>query len=177
MLLYRLGLLVCFLTILSCKTVTVQNKQYQTSAQKVILGSVGIDETFELERTYTAHGIPDFIEQIKVQVTPIAFDKKSFKAYRKAKELQPSSINVKFIDSLPDKPRFLNVEIMDKVRLINLLNDNSNSDINTYLQNQKEAHIVSNISIVLNEVDVNDLIMADEVFIAQIGIKWIERAK
>lgn len=173
MLLYRLGLLACFLIILSCKTVTVQNKQYQTTAQKVILGSVGIDETFDLERTYTAHGIPDFIEQIKVQVTPIAFDKKSFKAYSKAKELQPSSINVEFIDSLPDKPKFLNIEIADKVGLMNLLNDPSNTSVHTYLKNQKEAHIVTNISIVLNAADRNDLLMAEEVFIAHIGIKAI----
>lgn len=173
MLLYRSGLLVCFLTILSCKTVTVQNKQYQITAQKVALGSVGIDKTFDLERTYTAHGIPDFIEQIKVQVTPIALDKRSFKAYNKAKELQPSSINVRLVDSLPDKPKFLNVEIADKVGLMNLLNDPSNTSVNAYLQNQKEAHIVTNISIVLNVADMNDLLMAEEVFITQIGIKTI----
>ncbi|MGC1633072.1 MAG: hypothetical protein WA749_13255, partial [Gelidibacter sp.] len=78
-----------------------------------------------------------------------------------------------FEDSLANKPHLLNIEPSDKVGLINLLNDASNKEIQMYLQNQNAAHIVTNISMVLNEADMNEVIKANEVFIAQIGIKVI----
>lgn len=157
----------------SCKTISVQNKQYQTTTQKVTLGSVGIDETFDLERTYTYSGIPNYSEPIKVQLTPIAFDKTIFNAYNRAKELQPTSIKVVYVDSLSNKPRFLNIETSDKIGLVRILNEVENKEIKSYLKNQKDSHVVTNISIVVNENDMNDLIKADEVFMAQTGQKVI----
>lgn len=157
----------------ACKTVTVQNKQYQTTTQKVALGSIGIDETFDLEKTYSYSGIPNYIDRVKVQITPITFNKTTYKAYNSAKKLQPTSIDLTYIDSLPNKPKFLNIETSDKIELIKLLNDNSNRDIKAYFENQTNSHVVTNVSIVLNENDINDLLKADEVYIEQIGLKVV----
>lgn len=167
--------LIFLITVLStsCKTISVQNKQYQTTQQKVTLGSVGIDETFDLEKTYSYLGIPNYIKPIKVQITPISFNNKTFKAYHNAKELQQNSFSVTYIDSLAIKPKFLNIETSDKIGLIGLLNTIENQSIKTYLQNQNRSHVLTNISVVLNENDMTDLMKAEEVFMEQTGLKVV----
>lgn len=168
-------ILVCFTLILTmaCKTLSVQNKHYQTTTQKVVLGSIGTDETFVLEKTYGQIGIPNYTYPIKVQMTPLSFTKTTFKTYNEALKFQPIPLDLKYIDSLPTKPKFLNIETVDKVGLINLLNDKSNVDIKNYLLNQTTSHVVTNISVVFNESDMNDLQKAEEVFISQIGLKTV----
>ncbi|WP_323028564.1 hypothetical protein [Gelidibacter japonicus] len=173
MYLYRFGFLCCFMMISSCKTVSVQGKQYQTTTKQVTLGAVGIDETYDFERTYSYSGIPNYTVPVKVQVTPIAFNKTKFKAFSTAREFQTSKVNLNFVDSLPEKPKFLNIETFDIVGLINLLNSSENGPIKTYLQNQNQSHVVTNISIALNEKDMEDLTKAQAVFIEHIGLKTL----
>lgn len=173
MYLFRLGLFCCLLILTSCKTLSVQNKQYQTTTKQVALGSIGAHETFDLERTYTYSAVPDYVMPVKVQVTPIVFNKTKFRAFATAREFQASKVHLNFVDSIPEKPKFLNIETSDKVGLIHLLNSSENGSIKTYLQNQNRSHVVTNISMALNEKDMENLMTADEVFIEQIGLKAI----
>lgn len=158
---------------MGCKSLSVQNKQYQTTTKQVVLGGVGIDETYDFERTYSYSGIPNYSAPVKVQMTPLAFSKGTYKPYTKASTLQPTEIKVNYVDSLPEKPKFLNIEIADKIGLINLLNDSSNQHIKKYLLNQNDSHVVTNVSVVFDENTMESLMNADEVFVEQIGVKAV----
>jgi len=158
-------------SICGCKTVSVQNKQYKTTTQKITLGSIGISENFALEQTYNHIGFPNYAEALKIQITPIPFNKVTHKAFEQAKGFQPANITVTYIDSIKVKPKFVNIETSDKVTLISLLNNNYNKNIKDYLQNQKNSHIVTNISIALDQKDLEELLLAEEVFIEAIGVK------
>jgi hypothetical protein len=155
----------------SCKTISVQNKQYHTTTQKVSLGSIGMDENFPLEHTYNYLGIPNYNKPIKVSVTPIFFTTTTYNAYVKAKESQPNTITVNYADSLKVKPRFVNIQTEDKIELITILNETSNKDVKAYLLNQNQSHIVTNISMVLKDKVLEALTQAEEVFIEANGIK------
>ena len=165
-------LLCCILVLLTgCKTISVQNKQYQSTKQSVDLGSIGTDENFVLEQTYNHSGIPNYISPIKVKITPISFNKSLYKIFSVANEMQPKEVKINYIDSLQNKPKFLNIEIADKVGLINILNDVSNKDVKNYLLNQNQSHVVTNISIAFNQNDLEALANATEVYLENEGVK------
>ncbi|EGV42287.1 hypothetical protein BZARG_382 [Bizionia argentinensis JUB59] len=171
----KTSLFVLFLTILStgCKSLTVQQKQYTTTIQKVVLGSVGQDENYILKKTYSSLAVPDYNKPIKVSATPILFNKTSLKRFKNAQKLQAKEVQVNYIDSLMLKPKFLNLQTVDDVALIALLNNNTNADIKNYLINKNNAHIVTSISIAFNENTMQDILKAEEVFLESAGLKSI----
>src|SRR5690554_638165 len=98
----------------SCKSISVQSKQYQTTTEQVVLGSVGQDEHFVLEKTYNHIGIPNYTKPLKLYVTQIPFSKVTFRAFEKANALQAAKLNVNYVDSLETKPTFLNIQTVDE---------------------------------------------------------------
>lgn len=157
----------------ACKTISVQDNQYQTTNEQIVLGSIGQDSNYLLEHKYSSSAIPNYITPIKVQATGVSFNKSSFKKFQQAQAFQTMAFQITYVDSLELKPSFLNLEIVDQVGLISLLNDKTNSDIKAYLINQTESHIVTHISMAFPENILKDLQEAEEVFIEPSGKKSI----
>ncbi|MFV0572064.1 MAG: hypothetical protein ACK5M1_06505 [Xanthomarina gelatinilytica] len=155
----------------SCKSISVQNKQYQTTNEQVVLGSVGQDEHFVLEKTYNHIGIPNYSKPLKLYVTQIPFDKTTFRAFKNANVLQAAKLNINYIDSLETKPTFLNIQTVDEIGLMNMLNDKVNKDVKNYMMNQDQSHIISNVSVVFDESVMQQIAKAEEVFLEPSGIK------
>lgn len=155
----------------SCKSISVQNKQYQTTTQQVVLGSVGQDEHFVLEKTYNHIGIPNYSKPLKLYVTQISFDKTTLRAFEKANVLQAAKLNINFVDSLETKPTFLNIQTVDEISLMQMLNGKENNDVKNYMMNQDQSHIISNVSVVFDEIVMQQIIKAEEVFLEPSGIK------
>ncbi|PWK20028.1 hypothetical protein [Xanthomarina spongicola] len=156
-----------------CKTISVQDNQYQTAKEQIVLGSIGQDANYLLEQHYSSSAIPNYITPIKVQATAVPFNKSSYKSFQQAQPFQTTKVQIKYVDSLELKPSFINLEIVDQVGLITLLNDKTNADIKEYLVNQTESHIVTYISMAFPENILKDLQDAEEVFIEPSGKKSI----
>jgi len=165
---YLLLLMICFV---SCKTVSVQQELQQITVNSKILGSVGEQKDFVLEQSYNNIAFPNYQNPIKIDVTSVSFTKATFKMFLKAKEGQKSNVSVNYIDSLKVKPHFLKLKLADKVEIISALNSKYNKDIKDYLFNKNESHIVSGISLALNQNEMNTIINSDEVFLEHTGIK------
>jgi len=168
---FLISIIGCLLLFSSCKSISVQNKKHQTTTEQLALGSVGLDKNFVLEKTYDHIGIPNYYKPIKLYVNLIPFDKTIFRAFEKANALQPAKLNLNYIDSLNTKPTFLNIQAIDRIDLMQMLNDNENKNVKNYMMNQKESHVVSSVSIVFEEKTMQQIVTAEEVFLEHSGIK------
>lgn len=159
--------------VLSCKTISVQNKQHFQTSQNITLGSIGIDENFILEKTYSNIGFPKYFRPVKVNVIPTYFSKSTYAAFKDAKPSQNGTINISYYDSLDVKPKFLSINISDKIALISLLNHKENTDVKDFLLNQNESQIVTSIAVVFGKSNHDLLKDAEEIFIEQSGLNNI----
>src|SRR5690606_16134197 len=170
---YKCLFVLMILVFTACKTISVQDNQYQTTNEQIVLGSIGQDANYLLESSYYSTAIPNYTTPIKVQVTAVPFNRSSYKSYVRAQEFQNQTFQVVFVDSLEQKPSFLNMELVDQVGLITLLNDKTNQDIKEYLVNRTESHMVTKISIAFPETILKVVQEAEEVFIEPAGKKSI----
>lgn len=155
----------------SCKSIYIKQESHKTTTQSVQLGTVGEQKDFVLEQDYNHTAIPKYKKAVKVQVDLIAFNKASFKAFTKAKTAQSKDIAIHYVDSLAKKPKYLKLEIADRVSILNALNSKENRDVFQFLENKKNAHVVTSVSMALNESDLVAVQNADEVFLEMQGIK------
>ena len=161
------------LLVFSCKTISVQNKQHIQTTRNMTLGSVGIDENFIIEKTYTSIGTPNYFKPIKVNVLPVSFNNASYSGFMAANLSQRKDIKINYHDSLDTKPSFLSLEIADKITLIELLNHKENLEIKNFMLNDNNTHLITGISIVFDSEIYNILVDAQEVFIEGSGINNI----
>lgn len=168
----KIGFLILFIFLfIGCKTVSIQNELHSETSENIMLGVVGENKQFILERDYNHTAIPKYNEAVKVQIEILKFDKHSYKLFLKANTTQSKTIEINYVDNLDQKPQFLKIEIADRVAILNALNDKENLDVFQFLENKKESHLVTSISIALNENDIEAINNADEVFLEMVGKK------
>jgi len=155
----------------SCKTVLVQKEFQKTTTQNIKLGTVGEQKDFILEQDYNHTALPNYQDPIKIQVSLIAFNTSTYKTFTKAKTSQNQSVAINYIDSISNKPKFLKLEIADRVAVLNALNNTENKDVFQFLKNKNDAHIITSVSLVLKENDITAITKANEVFLENSGIK------
>lgn len=158
----------CFI---SCKTIVIAQDYQKTTTQNIQLGTVGEQKNFVLEQDYNHTALPKYQTPIKVNVSVLDFNKTTYKAFSKAKTNQNQAISVSYIDSLKSKPKFLKLEIADRVAVLNTLNSKENKDVFSFLQTKTEAHVISSIALALKTNDITAITTADEVFLEIAGIK------
>ena len=161
-------ILVCSLVLLaSCQTITVHHQKNHLTTKQVVLGNIGTDQEYIIEEAYNNIGIPRLNAAIKLQAIPIPFDKRTFKVFTKAKEFQQAEVSINYIDSIAQKPTFVNFQINDQVALLNNLNNKVNSDIKEYLQSQPKARVVTSLSIALPSPIVSEISQAETIYLEQ----------
>ncbi|WP_290698282.1 hypothetical protein [Lacinutrix sp.] len=164
-----LFLIVAFIT--SCKTISIAQDYQKTTTQNIQLGTVGEQKNFVLEQDYNHTALPKYQTPIKVNVSVLDFNKTIHKAFANAKENQNQAITVNYVDSLKRKPKYLKLEIADRVAVLNALNSKENKDVFSFLETKTEAHLISSIALALNPNDLIAITAADEVFLEVTGIK------
>ncbi len=167
----RLNMLLLIVCFTSCKTVQINHEYQKSTTQNIQLGTVGEQKTFILEQDYNHTALPNYQTPIKVNVNPLEFNKSTFKVFSNAKINQNQKVSVNYVDSLENKPKYLKLDIADRVAVLNTLNNKASKDVFQFLQNKDQAHLVTSIALALNTDDINTIINADEVFLEVTGIK------
>ena len=155
----------------SCKTFNIDQSIQTKTIQQVSLGSIGSEKDFFLEKGFNGSAVPNYKSPIKLSVIKKPFTKQTYKAFLKAKALQSVDINIRYVDSIPNKPAYIQLQIIDKVAVINALNSLENKDIKDYLSLQTYANVLTSISLVLNQKDTENITNADAVFLIENGLK------
>lgn len=162
-------ILVSFL--ISCKSIKV-NREFQIkTTQNLQLGTVGEQKEFLLEQDYNHVALPVYNIPIKVNVSPLNFNKSTYNAFTKAKPTQTQNVGVNYIDSLDTKPKYLKIDVADRVAVLNTLNSKTNQDVFQYLKNKDQTHVITSLAVVFNNNQLDALVQADEVFLEVTGVK------
>ncbi|GAB1856641.1 hypothetical protein MHTCC0001_14760 [Flavobacteriaceae bacterium MHTCC 0001] len=163
----RFFILIVTTVLFSCKPSSFFEASSTKTANQVILGSIGSEKDFLLQKHFNSSALPSYRKPIRVQAVKKQFNKQTYKAYQDAATLQSAKIPVTYIDSLPNKPKYLQLQIADKVTLIEALNSEENSGVQEYLDHNAHAQVLTRISIVLKEEDMQGMIDADAIFLTE----------
>jgi len=126
-------------------------KKFQTVDSRIsCIGTVGTVKKGILHKEFHEIGQPSLVEGIAVSLQSKAFTKTTFNAYRKYRESQGKKVILSYNDSLQLAPRYLQLTISDKVGLVTLLNNEKNSGLRNYIEDDKSLKILTGISFVTN---------------------------
>jgi len=167
--LFFIGVLVLFFQ--SCKTLIVDSKNSTVTQRAVSLLHIGDEEGLLLGSDFTNNAIVATNKPVKVFVTSNSFTKKSYKAFNKANTLQNKNIQVKFIDSLENKPTYLSIVIADEVSVLDAFKEKQNHSLKEYLILQNDARLVTKISLAVNQEDITNTQQAEEILLVPYGLK------
>src|SRR5690606_34048516 len=137
---------VCLLFLsVSCKTGSILEEQQNKTTQQVTLGGIGAGKDFILQTGFNSSALPTYQEPIKTTVINKVFNNQTYKVFAKAKALQSADVNIHYIDSIPNKPNYLQLQIADKVEVIKALNIQENKEVKDYLSHNSNANVLTSI--------------------------------
>ena len=170
---YKPAFLIFFLALLftNCKTVSVNQEIQKITTKQVVLANIGLQKDNVLQTGFNITAIPKYNQSIKVLATSVQFNNQTFKAFSEAQKTQESDFKINYIDSLPNKPKFITLQIVDRVGLLSELNSKENEDVKAYLTNKENANIITGVSIALSKQMLNEINRADNIFLIENGLK------
>ena len=171
MLKYSISLVVVLMLLVSCKTTSVLQGTHINTTQHIPLGGIGLDKAFLLQKEFNAAALPNYTAPIKVSTAVVPFTKTTHKNYVKAKALQNTNVTINYIDSLPEKPTYIKLQLADKVEVINTLNNEDNLNVKNYLLNNKAANVVTSLNLALNKTEFDAITQANSVFLIEASSK------
>ncbi|WP_082113343.1 hypothetical protein [Kordia jejudonensis] len=165
--LFSLIVLVLFI---HCKSISVHQKPQLITETPVALGSIGLIEDNILNKHFEGVSVPVFSEPLPLNVQSAEFNKQTFKAFAKANSVK-KKIAISFEDSLQVKPQYVQLQLSDRVSVLNQLNDSRNAGVRSYLENKEDAQLVTSITIAFTEENLQKIAAAEEVFLIQSSSK------
>jgi len=159
------SLFLIIISIVSCKTVEVNQQRQQTTKTVVELGVIGkITKGIETN-TFQTTTVPVYKQKIRVSADILAFDDNTFNTYAQAALQQNKKIKITYIDSVANKPGYANLQILDKVQVLDELNATHNTGVNTYLQNATNNVLITGLSAYFDAIELSNISQAEEVYL------------
>lgn len=155
-----------FIGFVSCKTVTIHEQTQQIATAAIELLTIGIQDSNLQTTNFETAIIPQLNKKVRVHALMLPFDKTTNKAYLAAAVSQGKKSTINYVDSLPNKPNYLTLKVIDKVTFLNELNSDYNNAEVHYLKTMDKAKLVTTISLVLDEYTMTEIKQADEVYIS-----------
>ena len=105
-------------------------------------------------------GMPKW-DQLKVTPHKLPFNNESYLTYAKAMQRAGTINTIPYNDSLKYKPKYVRLQLLDKIRMTQLLNEPENKEVMGYLEKDGEIKLVVSIDIAPVEEDIDKLMQAD----------------
>ncbi|MBY8962537.1 hypothetical protein KJK34_07205 [Flavobacterium sp. D11R37] len=147
----NLKLLILLAVIIAgCETARINKTEYRISSATTELGSIGLStSTFKFNNNFQTRSFPLLKNKVRVDITPLPFNKKIYTIYNQKAKQDQSAAKINYVDSLPIKPEFITISLLDTKGYINELNADYNKDIITYLKDTENASVITSLAIVL----------------------------
>ncbi len=129
------------------------------------IGVIGKEKNFLMVKDFQHIGNPNLNGPVALSVRELPFNKAGYRDYRAMKARQGEKPTFDYVDSLPVKPRYLLVEIKDKIALTTALNATDNKTVRSYLAKDPDCKIVTGISLYLEPGPASQLLASDNVFL------------
>lgn len=130
------------------------------------LAAIGKKDRSLLHTDFKQVGEPHLEEAIAVSIQAVPFDKSTFKTYLNTKLKKGEKLPFRYVDSLPEKPKYFRFEIKDKIALKTLLNTKDNEEVRSYLTKDADCKIVTSISLYMDERQAEMYMNADGLFLS-----------
>lgn len=104
---------------------------------------------------------------LHVRIKEMPFNKTSYKAYTYYTGQAHKANTIAYVDSLPVKPTYLQLELQDRIALTDLLNTERNDGVRSYLENDPHYKIVTSIAVVASESMSLQFLSAEELRLTQ----------
>ncbi|WP_160114731.1 hypothetical protein [Aquimarina sp. AU474] len=157
-------LLSILILVISCHTIKVNKSAMHTAiTSPIALGVIGIQYDRVLHSDFKETTIPSYKKGIRVDVATETFNASTYKAYLQSSQNNKQGIT--YIDSNKTKPMFIKLDLIDRVTILSELKDRANDQTVQYLKNQKNAGIVTSVSIGLSEPVIQEILNAEAVFL------------
>ncbi|QLG46784.1 hypothetical protein [Costertonia aggregata] len=112
-------------------------------------------------------GIPLWSEPMTVNIRQLPFNPDSYNTYAKYMSSAGKINSIAYNDSLPYKPKYLRLELVDKIRLTRALNSEPNEAVLSYLANDADYKIVTRMDFTVPETVMPTFELADNVVLIQ----------
>lgn len=156
---------ICFFLLIAlhigCKSVTVNNQLQRTTTAPVELGTIGLHEDYYPYDRFTITTTPKLDRKVRVKAVKHTFNKRKFNAYENTSPY--NRMQLQYIDSLPDKPEYIALELIDHVNHTAMLNEDP--DLLDYLKTRTGAFMVTSVAAALHGVHVQAISNAESVFL------------
>ncbi len=155
--------LTCLLT-LWILALLVSCASYRAKKQEALipvpdLGTVVKVKGDMLYKTSEQVGTPNW-QHLPVTLLQLPFNRSSYLTYAKSVFRAGKINNIPYKDSLQYKPKYLRVQLLDKIALAGLFNTEESKAVRDYLQQDKDHKLVTSLDMALNETDITFFLQA-----------------
>lgn len=153
--------------LLACAIFSCTPLKQATSSQSQMpsIAVIGKQDKSLLNTNFKQVGQPHLGKAVELSVRAIPFTKSKFKDYQNMRLQKGQQSYVKYVDSLPVKPKYLQFEIKDKIGLKTALNAADNTEVRSYLTKDADCQIVSSISLYMDEMEADMYLRAEGLFL------------
>ncbi|RYJ42042.1 hypothetical protein [Flavobacterium beibuense] len=153
---------ICF----GCHTAKITNEKYRVSDSVTELGSIGIANTgLNFENSFATRAFPKLENPVRLDVKTLPFNKDINDIYLSKVNTRQEEPKIKYVDSLPNKPVYVSLSILDVHSYVKELNSEYNKETVTLLKNTAHASVINGLAILLPEESLNKLKEADAYYL------------
>jgi len=156
-----LSILLAFILMQACASYT--SKQQARAINMPELGSIIQTQGSFWYATAEQVGAPHWRTPLEVQVLQLPFNKASYGTYS-TYMAKASRINgIAYVDSLPYKPKYLRLQLQNKMGISVQLNEKTNANVLAYLENDTSYKLVTSLDITLPDAMLSQLLASQQV--------------
>ncbi len=133
----------------------------------VELGMIGDLDATVTTKEFQTFGIPQLDGKIRLSPVFKTFNGLDYKAYKKLRKQEALGFEIQYVDSLPNKPQYLRLELQDQVGFLTELNAEKNAELKEQILTNPDADIITRIDWVVSEAAIARIKAADAVFLGQ----------
>ncbi|WP_411031575.1 hypothetical protein [Spongiimicrobium sp. 3-5] len=131
------------------------------------IGSVISQKDVLWHKNTSQVGTPKWADPLTITVQELPFNIRSYGIYAKYMANAGKINSIAFVDSLPYKPKYLRLEIADKMELVDLLNSSENNNVRNYLATNSMHKLVTSWNITLPDALIAKLLSATQVTLCE----------
>ncbi|WP_047415857.1 hypothetical protein [Cellulophaga sp. Hel_I_12] len=110
-------------------------------------------------------GILNYEQPLLVSAKAMPFNKASYNKYTNYLKNANRINSVSYTDSMPFKPKYIRLELLDKIELTDLLNNDINNGVRSYLENDRDYKLVTSIDITITDKLRSTLMQAETILL------------
>ncbi len=107
-------------------------------------------------------GVPNW-SVLKVDVKQLPFNRTSYLAYAKYMQQAGKINSISYNDSLPYKPKYLRLQLLDRLGITQLLNNDAHDDLRSYVSNDDTYKLVTGLNITIPETEMPSFLQAEAI--------------